>query len=90
MGREQVTNGGWQSLERQETSPRGGCCGLHFLAPEAHSMTPPDPRDGHRREEEQLGGGGSAVPQLASSLLSWQSLSPSQMKAGLVQMPVEH
>lgn len=58
MGREQVTNGGWQSLERQETSPRGGCCGLHFLAPEAHSMTPPDPRDGHRREEEQLGGGG--------------------------------
>ena len=31
-----------------------------------------------------------ALPQLASSLLSWQSLSPSQMKAGLVQMPVEH
>lgn len=30
------------------------------------------------------------LPQLASSLLSWQSLSPSQMKAGLVQMPVEH
>lgn len=33
---------------------------------------------------------GSSLPQLASSLLSWQSLSPSQMKAGLVQMPVEH
>lgn len=31
-----------------------------------------------------------AVPQLASSELSWQSLSPSQMKAGLVQIPVEH
>lgn len=33
---------------------------------------------------------GRSLPQLASSLLSWQSLSPSQMKAGLVQMPVEH
>lgn len=30
------------------------------------------------------------LPQLASSELSWQSLSPSQMKAGLVQIPVEH
>lgn len=36
------------------------------------------------------GGEGSPLPQLASSLLSWQSLSPSQMKAGFVQMPVEH
>lgn len=27
---------------------------------------------------------------MASSELSWQSLSPSQMKAGLVQIPVEH
>jgi hypothetical protein len=33
---------------------------------------------------------GSSIPQLASSLLSWQSLSPSHMKAGFVQMPVEH
>lgn len=30
------------------------------------------------------------IPQLASSELSWQSLSPSQMYAGLVQMPVPH
>lgn len=30
------------------------------------------------------------VPQLASSELSWQSLSPSQMYAGFVQIPVPH
>lgn len=35
-------------------------------------------------------GGVGNLPQLASSELSWQSLSPSQMKAGLVQIPVEH
>lgn len=38
---------------------------------------------GSQRDVENL-------PQLASSELSWQSLSPSQMKAGLVQIPVEH
>ncbi len=30
------------------------------------------------------------IPQLASSELSWQSLSPSQMYAGFVQIPVSH
>lgn len=47
-------------------------------------MKPPNAKEGKGRKL------GSLLPQLASSLLSWQSLSPSQMKAGFVQMPVEH
>lgn len=45
----------------------------------------PEPRWGLRATRR-----GGNPPQLASSELSWQSLSPSQMKAGLVQIPVEH
>lgn len=56
--------------------PQGEAAGRAPLPWELRHPTP-GPREG-------------PLPQLASSLLSWQSLSPSQMKAGFVQMPVEH
>lgn len=71
------------ALRAQHGTPRsqGGTGGGTPRPQEAQGAGPPDPRR-HRA--------GAASPQLASSLLSWQSLSPSQMKAGFVQMPVEH
>lgn len=73
-----------QGLEQQQSSPE-----RRLLWAE-----PPCPWSVVQTLQIPGGGGsrwlGSPLPQLASSLLSWQSLSPSQMKAGLVQMPVEH
>lgn len=70
---------------------RGGCCGLSSLALGVLCETSKS-LGGKRRGGGEEGSRclGSPLPQLASSLLSWQSLSPSQMKAGLVQIPVEH
>lgn len=71
-------------LEKQESSLERWPLWAGPPCPGSAVTKPPNPG------EDKAGREGGPLPQLASSLLSWQSLSPSQMKAGFVQMPVEH